>query len=512
MKRIALGLVATVLSGLLVSFPTQALALPSLSQINEPGEVALNGDANFRGQRDLYQLTAPATGNWDLVGAWNFNNTGNGSTNNYEQNNCANGNNATGNYGPTNNTWGALEFNAIRSYGNGVTSTLENRSGVNTGITLTTTVASPNGWAAPTSGCTPVYEFSDYYGGEVNALAALRRTTETINSQSYIYPESYFRIGEQLDAIWDNTFSNLNPNSRYRIQFVYSALRPLAERVSSTASVGGGPQTIVSQDVSAGATSARHKNRITVEFTGADTYSLSRQNKNPTTAMVLNAFTIYQERKAPTTTALDISTSSPSFGDAVTLSATVTPAASGTVSFLDESNTVLCTTGPLIAGAGSCFWTPSNINGSSVRASYGGDASYAGSVSGNMPVLPGKAPSTTVLTCTDQRYSGIGQQPCTANVTGPGGLNTTTTVTYQNNLNAGTATATATYPGDTTYQESVATPVTFSIQKGIANFSWSPVTLTYGQADFTLDAPTSSTPGTFTYQSSNLLVTGSKFC
>lgn len=504
MKRIAAGLIATLLSSLLVSLPAQAAGAPSLSQVNEPGQVALNGDSNFRGQRDLYQLTPPASGNWDLVGAWNFNNTSNGSEF-YEQNNCANGNNSTGNYGPTNNSWGAMEFNAIRSYGNGVSSTLVNRAGTNTGITLTTSIRSPNG-ANINSGCTTVYKHTDAYGGAVNAAAVVRRTTETINSVSYVYPESFFKIAETVGVVWSNTFSNLNPNNRYRIQFVYSALRPLGERITSKASVAGGTDTLATQDVSAGANDSRHKNRITVEFTGADAYTLTRENLNSTTGMALNAFTIYQERKTPTTTTLSISTSSPSFGDPVTLSATVTPAASGTVSFLDAANTVLCTTGALVSGVASCSWTPADLNVTSVRASYGGDASFAGSVSQDMSVLPGKAPSSTVLTCTDQLYSGSVQQPCTASVTGPGGLNTTTTVIYQNNLNAGTATATAIFPGDATYQESEATPVTFFIQKGMPNFSWSPVAATFGQADFTLDAPSSSTPGTFTYSSSNLQV------
>ena len=60
-----------------------------------------------------------------------------------------------------------------------------------------------------------------------------------------------------------------------------------------------------------------------------------------------------------------------------------------------------------------------------------------------------KASSTVTLTCpASVVYSGAAQTPCTATVTGAGGLSQSLTVSYTNNTNAGTATASASFAGD----------------------------------------------------------------
>ena len=66
-----------------------------------------------------------------------------------------------------------------------------------------------------------------------------------------------------------------------------------------------------------------------------------------------------------------------------------------------------------------------------------------------------QAASMTTVTCpTNVTYTGPAQTPCTANVTGAGGLNQTLTVSYANNINAGTATANASYAGDANHTAS----------------------------------------------------------
>ena len=45
-------------------------------------------------------------------------------------------------------------------------------------------------------------------------------------------------------------------------------------------------------------------------------------------------------------------------------------------------------------------------------------------------------------------YNGAAQTPCTATVTGAGGLSQSLTVNYTNNTNVGTATASASFAGD----------------------------------------------------------------
>src|SRR5262249_679456 len=66
-----------------------------------------------------------------------------------------------------------------------------------------------------------------------------------------------------------------------------------------------------------------------------------------------------------------------------------------------------------------------------------------------------KATTTTAITCpASVVYNGTAQEPCTAKVTGPGGLDQSVPVTYSNNANVGTATAHASYAGDSNYDPS----------------------------------------------------------
>jgi hypothetical protein len=64
-----------------------------------------------------------------------------------------------------------------------------------------------------------------------------------------------------------------------------------------------------------------------------------------------------------------------------------------------------------------------------------------------------QASSTVMVTCGvgPFTYNGSAQTPCSATVTGAGGLSQTLTVNYTNNTNAGTATASASYAGDTNH-------------------------------------------------------------
>jgi hypothetical protein len=77
-----------------------------------------------------------------------------------------------------------------------------------------------------------------------------------------------------------------------------------------------------------------------------------------------------------------------------------------------------------------------------------------------------QAPSTTVVTCpSNATYTGSAIEPCSAQVTGAGALNSPVTpVTYSNNLDAGTASASATYPGDANHTGSTGT-ATFTIDQ-----------------------------------------------
>jgi hypothetical protein len=87
-------------------------------------------------------------------------------------------------------------------------------------------------------------------------------------------------------------------------------------------------------------------------------------------------------------------------------------------------------------------------------------------------VTVGKAQTTTTVTCvTPQTYTGSAITPCTATVTGAGGLNQllpAASISYTNNLTAGTATASASFAGDSNYSPSSGT-ANFTITYGITN-------------------------------------------
>src|SRR5919112_624013 len=93
----------------------------------------------------------------------------------------------------------------------------------------------------------------------------------------------------------------------------------------------------------------------------------------------------------------------------------------------------------------------SNAGTATASASYGESVNYLGSTDSKTFTIT-KAPSVTVVSCpASVIFNGSAQAPCTAAVTGAGGLNQALTVNYADNTNAGTATAIASYAGDTNH-------------------------------------------------------------
>ena len=351
-----------------------------------------------REDRQQYQFKAPATGSWNLVGAWNFNNATDQNLSAISYNaTCVGANNSSPDdgYGPTDNKWGALEFNALAGYGDGVTDlALKKRTGnteVDTGIKISANITGDTG-----SGCMGVYESPDWYGGIVNPNAINRRTTETLNGVSYVHNGKYFAVSRTLGAKWENVFTNLDPYTNYQFQFIYLAWGPLVETITSKGYLNG---VEISSDfdnvsllnVGAIGQGSFRKNRITVSVSGYDKYTFTRDfngayndviaGSSSVNSMVLNGFTIYEEAKTATTTTLNVSDSTPVVGDSVTLSATVSPTATGIITFKDSSNNTLCTTGSLSSSTASCIWTNTSADIKTIRAIYSGSPTLATSTS-----------------------------------------------------------------------------------------------------------------------------------
>src|SRR5205807_281826 len=139
-----------------------------------------------------------------------------------------------------------------------------------------------------------------------------------------------------------------------------------------------------------------------------------------------------------------------------------------------------------VTGAGGLSLTPTatytnNTNAGTATASYtfAGDANHTGS-SDSKTFTIDKASSSTLVSCpASVTYGGIAQMPCTASVTGVGGLNQSLTVSYLNNTNVGTATASASFTGDANHTGS-SDSKTFTIAQASSTTTVScPASVTY---------------------------------
>jgi hypothetical protein len=96
-----------------------------------------------------------------------------------------------------------------------------------------------------------------------------------------------------------------------------------------------------------------------------------------------------------------------------------------------------------------------NVGTAIADATYGGDDNHFGSNATQVTFAITKAGSTTLVTCpANVTYNGSAQTPCSAAVTGAGGLDQPLTVNYSNNTNAGAASASASYSGDSNHDGS----------------------------------------------------------
>jgi len=113
------------------------------------------------------------------------------------------------------------------------------------------------------------------------------------------------------------------------------------------------------------------------------------------------------------------------------------------------TGTLTCTNspaGPVGAGAGSGTVTP--VAGGDTLSNYN-------ITSNNGSWSIAKASSSVTINCpASETYTGLAQTPCTASVTGAGGLSQSVTVNYSNNTNVGAATATAAFTGDANHNGS----------------------------------------------------------
>src|SRR5205814_8240666 len=118
-----------------------------------------------------------------------------------------------------------------------------------------------------------------------------------------------------------------------------------------------------------------------------------------------------------------------------------------------------------------------------IRASQAGNANYNAAPTVDQSFAVQKASSATLISCpASVTYSGSAQTPCSASVTGAGGLSLSPTPAYSNNINVGIATATYTLSGDSNHTGSTDSK-TFNITKNTPTITCATqAAITYGTA------------------------------
>jgi hypothetical protein len=194
--------------------------------------------------------------------------------------------------------------------------------------------------------------------------------------------------------------------------------------------------------------------------------SFNPASGNPTcltgTTPTQNTQVNYTAAPVPLATSLAVSPVSGTFAGSVTLGATLTLTAGGspvsgkTVSFALSGSPVGSATTNASGVATLTGVSLGSIGAGSypagVSASFAGDATHAAS-SGTASLTIGKAATVTTVTCPAGPFvfTGVAQEPCSAQVTGPGGLSQALPVSYANNTDTGTATASANYAESANY-------------------------------------------------------------
>ena len=209
------------------------------------------------------------------------------------------------------------------------------------------------------------------------------------------------------------------------VSFPASASNPVTLTVTQRTGAGGGAAlTVTVNDAARTTTEANPPFSHTVAgelvngdtyataVTGTPTYSTAAGMTAGTFAITVSGLTSQNYVLAfvpgtltvvpsASTTTLAASPNSSQYGDPATLTATVTPSATGTVSFYDGS--VFLGQSSVTGGVATLSTTTLNVGMHTITATYNGDATYASSMSGSATVTvakntaPGSSLAVTVL-------------------------------------------------------------------------------------------------------------------
>ncbi len=229
--------------------------------------------------------------------------------------------------------------------------------------------------------------------------------------------------------------------------------------------------------------------------------------------------------KAASTVALISSPNPSTFGASVTLTATVTPGATGTVTFEDGATSL--GTGTIASAVATLTVSTLAVGTHSITASYGGDTNYTTAASTAVSQVVNKAASTVALISAPNPSTFGAGVTFTATVT----AGATGTVTFEDNgtaisgavpisgttatfttstLSVGTHSITASYGGDTSYNSAVSTAVSQVVDKAAATVTLAsaPNPSTFGTSVTLTATVTSAATGTVTFEDNGTAISG----
>jgi hypothetical protein len=203
----------------------------------------------------------------------------------------------------------------------------------------------------------------------------------------YVSPGDEMKVSivEDSPGTWTITIADLTSGQTVSGSVAYSTPQASAEWIEEAPHSAAGQQLTLAdfgtaQFTNLAATSNLSSGDFPVDMVDANGNIIATPGP-----LSNNSFSIAYDGHAPTlastTTATSVSPTSVSLGGSVTYSATVTSASgtpTGTVTFTDGS-TVLCTTGQLVNGSGSCTSAGAPAGSDAITATYSGDSTFAGS-------------------------------------------------------------------------------------------------------------------------------------
>jgi hypothetical protein len=268
--------------------------------------------------------------------------------------------------------------------------------------------ASVSGPALPDQAVVPAYSADTVNAGDVAVTA------------DYVGSDDYLASTDSGSFTIEQATSSVTVHCPTSVTYTGSALTPCTATVS-------GAGTFESTDT----TWAYADNVVAGSATVTATYGGDRNHSGTTGT---GGFTIDQ---APST--VDVTCTSP-----VTYSGSPLTPCSATVTGAGNLSQLLTVT----------YGDNTNAGKATASASYPGDANHTGDTYATSFTID-KATSAVTVTCpTSMDATGNPLTPCTARVTGAGGLDQPLPVAYTNNTMFGTATASATWAGDANHNGS----------------------------------------------------------